>query len=88
MSCNACFFANRRVGLPVISLCSRGSTTSAGYTVWLSVSGEWSAGGKQSDAVAVCLLHQQSASRIMHTSWHIHTHIHDMRLYRIYLHSS
>lgn len=83
MSCNACFFANRRVGLPVISLCSRGSTTSAGYTVWLSVSGEWSAGGKQSDAVAVRLLHQQSASRIMHTSWHIHY----MRLHRIYLRS-
>lgn len=48
-----CLSFNRWVGLPIISLCSLGSTTSAAYTVWLSKADECYGAGKQTITEAV-----------------------------------
>lgn len=73
------FFFNRRVGLPIISLCSLGSTASAGYTVWLSNSDECYGGGKQSNAEAVHCISRQLVEKCSHTDIYYNY----MHLYRI-----
>lgn len=67
--CNARLLTGGWDSLSLASDCSLGTTTSAGYTVWLSKGNECYGGGKQTNTEAVCSLHQHTACREILSYW-------------------